>query len=257
MYKIVFLDIDGTILDHEKTIRPLTKLAVQKLKETGIEVVIATGRAPFITHSIANELGIESVVYCNGAYIGYKGTIIDKKAMNVDDLQLLSQVAQENGHLATYINESAFSPNVPDHPHLEKHYAHSIEGIPVFDETFLSREVYTAHLHCPESHIHIYKERVPNLEFMYWANGVSLDVSQKGVSKREGIRAMLDYLGIHPSEAVAFGDGSNDFEMLDFVGMGVAMGNASDELKLAANYVTTSVDEDGIYHGLKALKLID
>ena len=71
-----------------------------------------------------------------------------------------------------------------------------------------------------------------------------------------GIQHLLAHYGIAPDEAIAFGDGGNDIEMLRYVGTGVAMGNASDEVKAAADYVTTSVDDEGICHALKHFKLL-
>ena len=82
------------------------------------------------------------------------------------------------------------------------------------------------------------------------------DVVPEGSNKAVGIQHLLAHYGIDPKEAIAFGDGGNDIEMLRYVGIGVAMGNASDEVKAAADFVTTSVDDEGIAYGLKHFGLI-
>ncbi|MBR5298612.1 MAG: HAD hydrolase family protein, partial [Parabacteroides sp.] len=82
------------------------------------------------------------------------------------------------------------------------------------------------------------------------------DVVSMGISKRVGIDKMLEHFHIGLDECMAFGDGGNDIQMLSHVGLGVAMGNASDEVKKYADYVTDSVDEDGIYKALKFFNVI-
>lgn len=84
----------------------------------------------------------------------------------------------------------------------------------------------------------------------------SYDVLRSSVNKGEAIKKMLDHLHIFPSEVIAFGDGMNDKEMLQFAGTGVAMGNADSKLVPYADFQTTAVDDDGIFNGLKRLGLI-
>ena len=90
-----------------------------------------------------------------------------------------------------------------------------------------------------------------------WSSGArTCDVNLTNSNKAVGITKLLEKLGIAPDEAVAFGDGLNDIEMLSLVGTGVAMGASSDELKQAANMVTLSAEEDGVAYGLEKLGLI-
>lgn len=83
-----------------------------------------------------------------------------------------------------------------------------------------------------------------------------MDVIPKGVDKAKGIAAVAGHFGFGIDECMAFGDGGNDIAMLKAVGTGIAMGNSSDEVKAAADYVTTSVDDDGIYNGLRHFGII-
>ena len=83
-----------------------------------------------------------------------------------------------------------------------------------------------------------------------------MDVIPAGGSKAKGIEAVLKHIGRSKDEVVAFGDGLNDVEMLSYVGLGIAMGNANDEVKSYANHVTSSVDEKGIRRGLEHAGLL-
>lgn len=83
-----------------------------------------------------------------------------------------------------------------------------------------------------------------------------MDIIPATGSKEAGIRALIRHYGIAQDETMAFGDGGNDIEMLSYAGIGVAMGNASDEVKAAADFVTASVDEDGIYRAVSELNIL-
>ena len=82
------------------------------------------------------------------------------------------------------------------------------------------------------------------------------EVTQKGITKAEGMEAVANHLGLSREDVIAFGDGPNDSEMFDYAGFSVAMGNAIPELKERADYVTTDILEDGIYNALLYLELI-
>lgn len=94
---------------------------------------------------------------------------------------------------------------------------------------------------------------MPRCEATRW-NPLFSDVVPKGSSKQVGLDKVLDYFGIPLEESMAFGDGGNDILMLKHAGIGVAMGNAEDDVKQAADYVTDSVDEDGVEKGLTAFR---
>jgi len=83
-----------------------------------------------------------------------------------------------------------------------------------------------------------------------------VDVTAKGNTKQNGIDQIIRHFGIKLEETMAFGDGGNDISMLRHAGIGVAMGNANDDVKAASNYTTTSVDEDGIANALKYFGIV-
>jgi HAD superfamily hydrolase (TIGR01484 family) len=97
-YKIVFFDIDGTLVNEQKIIPADTKEAVQKLKERGTDVVIATGRAPFHAYNISRELGIDSLICFNGSHVEYRGQMINRKHLSHESIKFLELMADEGGH---------------------------------------------------------------------------------------------------------------------------------------------------------------
>lgn len=99
------------------------------------------------------------------------------------------------------------------------------------------------------------KPLVPQCEFNRWYPSF-VDITAQGVTKAAGVKKMMEHLGIDMSQSVAFGDGGNDVPMLKEAAVGVAMGNADDSVKKEADYVTTSVDDDGIKNALIALGII-
>jgi Cof subfamily protein (haloacid dehalogenase superfamily) len=255
-YKIVFLDIDGTILNTKQEIPVSTKQAVNELKEKGIDVVIATGRSPYHAKSIADELHIDSFVTFNGSFIVYKGRPVFRKPIPLTDLQKLYDLSLKNNHSLTYLSETSYFTSVENDPFMVECLSSLHYVIPSAKPLFWKEEsLYQVHLNCLDGDEQSYVEQIPDLDFVRW-HRTSLDVIPKNSSKASGIEELLQQLNISKDEAVAFGDGLNDKEMIDFVGMGIAMGNAHEELKPLAKLVTSHVDEDGILNGLKKIGLL-
>ena len=99
------------------------------------------------------------------------------------------------------------------------------------------------------------REQFPNLEF-HISNEHGIDVNQKGGMKDIGVKEIVKYLSIDREDTIAIGDGNNDVSMIQFCGTGIAMGNAYESLKKAADIITDDIDNDGLYNVLVTLKLI-
>ena len=255
-YSIVFFDIDGTLVNEAKEIPADTVEAIRALKSAGVEAVIATGRAPYFFRPIAERLGIESYVSLNGAYNVYKGHVLTKAALPAESLERLVRAASANGHPLVFEGAEAFYATAEDHPHVLESVASLRVELPGYDPDFWRKqEVYQAFLHCEPHEEARYADAFPDLRLIRWHHK-AMDVLAAGGSKARGIEAMLQQLKLTPADAVAFGDGLNDKEMLTFVGLGIAMGNAHPELLPYADYVTASVDEGGIRQGLRYAGLI-
>ncbi|MCC3374403.1 Cof-type HAD-IIB family hydrolase [Cohnella sp. REN36] len=249
-YKIIFFDIDGTLLDEDKRIPEDAAEAVRALKMSGIEPVIATGRAPYFFQPIAEQLGIDSFVSLNGAYVVYRGREVHQRHIPLSDLERLVQLTEGHGHALVFQGKSAFHSNRESHAAVFASVDSLKVAQPGFDPDFWRREgIYQVFLHCRQHEERAYIDALPDLRFIRW-HDQAMDVLPRTGSKAEGIQKLLDALGLTPAEAVAFGDGLNDKEMLKLVGLGIAMGNSHAELIPCADYVTSRVDEGGVRNGL-------
>ncbi|WEG11754.1 Cof-type HAD-IIB family hydrolase [Pullulanibacillus sp. KACC 23026] len=254
--KIVFFDIDGTLLNQHKKLPVSAMKAVAKLQEAGIYTAIATGRAPFMHQHIRQELGIQSYLSYNGQYVRVGDKEIYKNPFKIQDMDHLLELAESHQHPLAYLGSEQMGANQKNHPFILTSFESLKHPAPAYHPHFYKEnEIYQALLFFEKEDVPTYLDDHHVFDTIQWHEH-SMDVIPKGGSKAKGIHAMLSYLGIAPEEAVAFGDGLNDIEMLKFVGHGIAMGNAVQAAKEAARDVTKPVDQDGIAFGLQKLGLI-
>ncbi len=256
MKKIVFFDIDGTLLDQEKKLPSSTKKAIKLLKENGVFVAIATGRAPFMFEGLRRELDIDSYVSFNGQFVVFEKEVIYENPLNESELQKFYYETKKQDHPLVFMNEKTMKATVKHHPYIETSIGSLKLAPPEQDaEFYLNRKIYQSLLFCQEQEEKIYLEEYQQFDFIRW-HPYSLDVLPRGGSKAAGIKKMIERLGFEWKDVYAFGDGLNDLEMLKLVGTGVAMGNGVPEAKEKADFVTSDVSENGIWNGLKELNLI-
>lgn len=254
--KIVFFDIDGTLLDHDKNLPATAKAAVKELQRKGIHVAIATGRAPFMIEEIRKELGINSYVTFNGQYVVFEGKIVYEKPLTKNQLTKLTKYAEESGHSLVYSTNSTMKASIENDPLISDSMASLRLGYPEIDKVFYEKEnIYQVLLFCEDKDEEGYRSSQEGLDFVRW-HDFSCDVLPGGGSKAVGVEKLIEASGLQIKDAYAFGDGLNDLEMIRAVGMGVAMGNAVDVLKKEADLVIGNVEDDGLADGLKKLRLI-
>ncbi|OEH92996.1 Cof-type HAD-IIB family hydrolase [Bacillus solimangrovi] len=255
--KIVFFDIDGTLLNHNKELPDSTREALQQLQRKGIHVAIATGRGPFMFEPLREELGIDSYVSFNGQYVVFEDEVIYKKPLDFKLIQQLEVEANERNHPMVFLDHEAMKSNATFHPFIEESMKSIKFEHPTYDATYYhSREIYQALVFCEGNAEQAYEEKYnEGLHFIRWHN-YCIDVLPNGGSKSVGIQNMIERLNISNENVYAFGDGLNDIEMLSSVGTGIAMGNGKQEAKDVASIITRNVDEDGIYYGLKEVGLL-
>lgn len=255
-YKIVFFDIDGTLLNTDHVIPQTTHDAVQQLKQNGVRVAIATGRSPYHLMPIAKELGIDTFVGFNGSYVMSEGTLIHHTPLAVTTLATLEGIANENNHPMVFLSSETCYANVTNHPHVIESFDSLRLPPPKHRHRYWEEmPIYQAFLYCNDQEEQTYVSRFQEVSYIRWHQHV-MDILPPNGSKARGIEAVLRHFGLKASDAVAFGDGLNDREMLSYVGMGIAMGNAHEELKPLANMITSHVNDGGIHYGLSQLRLI-
>ncbi len=258
----VFFDIDGTLVDERQNIflpTQKTKEALRQLQEQGYLIGVATGRA----QCYLPDLGIDFDCYitCNGAVCQVDGEEIVNDCISEDDVRRLIAYMEEEKlgfDLETasccYIDPKAEEVfwKMMEVFHLENNGAFrrftGLDGLKInkilvtFEE---EEQLLRMREFCGEEFF-VLRHHKNN----------SADVGKKGMSKAKGIQAVIEYLGLSMEDTYAFGDDDNDFEMLGAVGHGVAMTPHAERLETVADYVTCSVAEDGVYHGLNHLGLL-
>ena len=258
-YKILFLDIDGTILRPDDTIEDSTKTAIIEMKRQEIEVVLATGRPLHEISELAEELQIASFIGYNGALGIYEGETIFAEPMQPEDVKYILDVAAAHGHeVVCYTHEKNYLTSLESESvqaflkqfHLRQN-AIFTEGV---IEKILGMTVITAgkngdSLYEFKNGIHFSQVNVEGMQHCH-------DVIRDHVNKGIGVEFLLKKLRIKREESIAFGDGMNDREMLESAGEGFAMGNAHPDLFQYAKHKTTAVTDSGIYNGLKSLGLL-
>jgi hypothetical protein len=254
---IIFFDIDGTLLNREKKLPSSAKEAVFQLKKQGHVVAIATGRAPFMFEPLRQELEIDTFVSYNGQYVVLEGQTIFANPLNPEALRQLTDTALLNGHPVVFMDHDDLKANVPEHDYIHESISElKIDRMPSYDPNYpIGRNLYQSLLFCTEGEEQQYIAAFTDFDFIRW-HPLSVDILPKGGSKAKGIAKIVERLGIPPERQYAFGDGLNDIEMLSAVQNSVAMGNAEEQVKRAARYVTKAAEEDGVYCGLRMLGLL-
>ncbi|MEK4425242.1 Cof-type HAD-IIB family hydrolase [Solibacillus sp. FSL K6-1523] len=255
-YKIIFFDVDGTITNYKDgTIPQSTKIAIKKLLYNGFKVVAATGRPLSMCEEIA-ELGVETFITANGAYVTHQGVCIHKIVLPCETVHTFNKFAAEQQHALTFYSDTLHINEVRN-PKVQLALYETLrleEFPPINTEAHLS-ETYLLCLFVDEKEIEKYKKKFPEIQFKRWHPYI-VNVLEEEVSKSVAIKKVLNYFGMTKEEAIAFGDGENDIDMLEFVDLSIAMGNANKRLKSIANFVTKDSNEDGIEWALKKYKLI-
>ncbi|ATP41308.1 HAD family hydrolase [Solibacillus sp. R5-41] len=255
-YKIVFFDVDGTLINYEDGyISASTKNAIQILKNKGIKLVVATGR-PLSMCQELKDLGIDTFITANGAYTKHQNQVIHKIPLAKHIVRSVKEVADENKQSLSFFTEE-LTMNKIHNPTTFQAMSETLSLLeyPKINEENVNEEIYLMCLYAGEEIVRKYEIQFPELTFQRWHPYI-VNVLQEEVSKSIAVKEVLKYFNIHSSEAIAFGDGDNDIDMLESVGYGISMGNGSEKLKNIADFVTKKSNEDGIEFALQHLQLI-
>lgn len=254
--KALFFDIDGTLVSFNTHQVPASTLeAIHRVREKGVKVFIATGRPiPFIN----NLKGVEydGIMAVNGAYcVTADGHVILKRCVPMEDIARMVEDAKVHPMPIVFAGTEKAIACLMDTDSKTVGEVMSLLHLPMPQklpvEKALEMEVMQVIAYFTrEQETRIMEEVLTGCDAARWHPAFA-DCICKGTSKATGIDAICEYYGIRLEETMAFGDGGNDIAMLRHAGIGVAMGNASDEVKEAADFVTTTVDDDGVANVLK------
>lgn len=261
--KIVFFDIDETLyMKHQQHLPSSVATALTKLQQKGIIPAIATGRSvcsmPVEVVELVKTLPIELLVTINGQYNSYRGQPLQTYPLAQADIKRIVAFFKQHRIDYAFVSEHDVAVNRVT-PEIAEAMDPITKNYIVDADYYLKHPVYQMlpFYHAEQDQL-IADSGIlqQHLRVVRW-HEYSVDLFAAEGSKARGIRAILQHFGLSAENAVAFGDGLNDLEMLREVGFGVAMGNAHPELKAVADYVTADIADDGLYQGLVDLGLIE
>lgn len=258
MYKLVALDMDGTLLREDKTISDRTKKAIKDARKMGTTVVLATGRPIEGVRKVLKELDMltekDYVLSYNGALVQKTSDkkVISKVALSGKDALELYKLSKELG-----VNIHAFSENLGlVTPKMSKYTEVEAEindiEVKVIDmNTIKEDDVIIKIMMIDEPEIlGPAFDKLPKEIFEKYtvvrSTPYFLEFLNKEANKGVGVELLANHLGVKQDEIITMGDAGNDKHMIEYAGLGVAMGNAFDEIKEIANYITDTNENDGV-----------
>ncbi len=257
--KIIFFDIDRTLYDPDiKGIPESTKEVLKQLHDReDIEIAIATGRAFYMLHIIDEIMDyINIFILINGQIIIKDGETIFRNPIQKEKVLRVVDSFNKNHLKYGFLGEFDETLNIVDEKGKAAFELVNMK-LPRIDPHFYQdNDIFQMWAFCDIECRDKYKKEFHDLEVVSWLGG-GFDVLSKGMSKKEGIKRILEVEGIPLKNAYAFGDGDNDIDMLDYIPNSVAMGNASETAKTHAKYVTTDIKNDGVLNGLKMVGIMD
>lgn len=258
MYKLVAIDMDGTLLRGDHTISPKTKEKLIEAKNSGVKIVITSGRPIEGLKNYLEELNFvgeeEYLIAYNGGmvYNTKDFSVISEIGLKGKDIKDINKLAKKLGvNLHGYSDRGLLIEERTELSEEEINIVNIKENIINFDTEIDDNEtVVKGILVASPEKIDEITNKIPN-EYFEKYNIVRsvpfmLEVLNKECHKANGIQKLCEYLNLSRDEVIAIGDAANDQEMIKFAGLGVAMGNASDEIKGIADYVTDTNENDGI-----------
>ena len=277
--KSIFLDVDGTLVSGHATMNFKVVEAINRARQNGHYVFICTGRNKTgIKYELA-KADFDGIIASAGSYIEIDNKVIHSVYFNKLLVDKISKVFDENN---IYYNYECTGGNMKSYQEMSKEElfiggvnfeSGNIELEKMMQEEFKKFSIQDLSLYNNQDIHKIYfiatdkndveraKKQLGDdvnmvIHDIFDATTINGELISKVDNKATAIKQVIDYLGIDKKDTIAFGDSMNDYEMINFVECGIAMGNACKELKEAASRVCKSVDEDGIYYEFIELGLI-
>lgn len=269
-YKLLVLDVDGTLLNDEREISKRTLAALLKVQQMGVRIVLASGRPTYGLMPLAKTLELGNyggfVLSYNGCQIikAQNGEILFERRINPEMLPYLEKKARKNGlAIFTYHNDTLITDS-PDNEYIKNEAL--LNNLKIIKEDEFSTAIDFAPCKCMlvsdkekaliglEQH---WEKRLAGTLDAFRSEPYFLEVVPCGVNKANTLGALLEHLEVTREEAIAVGDGVCDVTMLQLAGMGIAMGHSQDSVKVCADYVTASNEEDGVALAVEKLILAE
>ena len=262
MSKYVFFDIDGTLWDENMIVPESTKVAIKKLQENGHKAFVCTGRAMGnVNDPQFEEIGFDGFIAACGNHVEMDGKVLYERNMSYEDVKVIYDESRQHqlpiiyeGSKYQWMDREGFEG--------DSYIAYIVENLKdaakFLDDCDLKEieaNKFSALVNENTNYSAVEEALADRFDFMDHGDGI-IEAVPKGTSKATGIAWLCEHLDISKEDTYALGDSINDLEMLSFAGHSIAMGKASQVAKDAAEYVTSHIHEDGVFHALKHYNLI-
>ena len=258
-YKLLVLDVDGTLLNEAKEISKRTLAALLKVQQMGVRIVLASGRPTYGLLPLAKSLELGNyggyLVSYNGCQIisAQNGEILFERRINPELVPYLEKKARKNNFALLTYHDDTLVTDSPENRHVQREAA--LNNLQIIREDEFSAGIDFAPCKCvlvsddEEALIDLetyWKKRLDGTMDVFRSERYFLEVVPCGIDKANTLGALLDMLKVKRDEVMAIGDGVCDVTMIQLAGMGVAMGHSPESVKACADYVTVSNEDDGV-----------
>ncbi|MCF0114577.1 MAG: Cof-type HAD-IIB family hydrolase [Erysipelotrichaceae bacterium] len=277
MSKVVFIDVDGTLLNYENQLPASADKAIKEARKNGHKVYICTGRSEGEVYDYIWDIGLDGMIGANGAYVKDGDTVVMHQLITAEQCRHIVDWCHSR-NLEFYLESNSglyASENFEERGNpIIRLYAQR-KGKPgadeatvrsIFPEMIFGGELYRDDVNKVSFILNSYQDHLdsidefPDLKPGTWggAGEIALfgDLGVKDINKAHAVDVLLEHLGASKEDTIAFGDAKVDIPMLEYCQIGVAMGSGGDEIKAMADYVTDAVDNDGLYNAFVKFGLI-
>ncbi|WP_304341135.1 HAD family hydrolase [Metaclostridioides mangenotii] len=262
-YKLIVTDMDGTLLNREQEMTPKNREAIDFALENGVSVALASGRMYDSAKQHIEYLNMDiPIIACNGSLIKLSnGTLIYSNKIDTElCLKAVEVLEKYNVYYQCQHEDLLFckeSDNKDSIYYKINEFMKTQTKVVIEDDlkdSILNNDIlkFTIIEENNISILPVIKEELEKIEGLKitssWENNI--EIMSEGVDKGQAIKMLCEHLNIDRSEIMAFGDNYNDIEMLEYAGLGVAMGNSNDDIKESADYVTDTNEESGFANAI-------
>lgn len=278
MGKILFIDVDGTLVDYENRLPESAVQAIRQARDNGHKVYICTGRSRAEVYEPIWEIGLDGMIGGNGSYVEDHGKVVMHQLVSPEQCRhivdwlhhrgLEFYLESNNGLFGSERFEEAGKSVVQEYCK-RKGVGNSSEIAvkDVFPEMVFDSELYRDDVNKVSFLLNSYSDYLeavrefPDLLAGTWGGkgetALFGDLGIKNITKAHAIHVLLQYLGAPREDTIAFGDAKVDIPMLEYCNIGVAMNSGGEEVRQMADYVTDDVEKDGLYKAFIHLGLIE
>ena len=258
-YKLLVLDVDGTLLDSQHKLSTQTLATLLKIQQMGMILVLASGRPTFGIQALTDKLDMKN----NGGYIlSYNGgqiinvqtgEVLFEKRIDPEMIPYIERKAKKNGFAIFTYHKGTLITDSPDNKHIQEEAA--LNGMEIVAVENFSEAIDFRPCKCvlvsdnEEALVGLkdhWRKRLSGVLDVYRSESYFLEVVPESIDKGNTLAVLMERLGVAAENTIAIGDGRRDYSMIQLAGLGIAMGNAQDSIKACADYVADSNDKDGV-----------